>query len=228
MDRFEKFNNAYRLFVSTAVAATAALILDRLEEAFKQRSLAWTVLLALVAIVTFILNNIFEGLIEKSVVLRKTIAGDEFIEGHWFDISVDRAEHVVHHGSFLTIWWEGGRFVINGVEFSPNGDRICTFHSTSAAFANRVLTFGYEAHSETFNQAVEIGIDQLQFDNPPQSYSGFYFDFTKTVDFRIQGTRIDQRTVDQYNRFRDVAAKQRFIVEEIARTKKRLGTRASL
>ncbi len=138
----------------------------------------------------FIFDQLIEGLLEKSEAIRKLIASDQFIEGYWFDISIDRSARVVHHGSLITIRWRDGGFVLNGVEFDPDGNRICTFRSTSTAFVNRVLTFSYEAHSESFNQAIETGIDQLQFDNPPQSYTGFYFDFTKTIDFRIQGSRI--------------------------------------
>jgi len=215
MERFERFNNAYRLIVATAVSAAAALLLDDLQRLFSNRSLAWALLVGLVAIFLFLLNSLCETAIENSLVLRKWIMRGDFIEGHWFDITIDRAKMAVHHGCFMTIRWERGQFVVNGVEFNSHGDRICTVHSTSSLFANRVLTFAYESHSETFNQAIEMGIDQLQFDNPPQSYSGFYFDFTKTVDFRVHGTRIEGAVAREYNGFRDVQAKRRFIVEQI-------------
>ncbi|MBT9330478.1 hypothetical protein [Paracidobacterium acidisoli] len=222
MERFERMNNIYRLFVATAVSAIAALVLDRLQQIFRQRSVLWIVVLALVAVVLFFLNQVFEGLLEHSLAFRRLVAGNEFIEGYWFDISVDKTHRAVHHGSFITIWWESGRFVINGIEFDPNGNRICTFRSTSSAYLDRVLTFSYESHTETYNLAIETGIDQLQFDNPPQSYSGFYFDYTKTVDFRVQGSRIDQSVLEEQKHFRDVAAKQTFIMARIAETQQRL------
>ncbi len=50
MERFERFNNIYRLFVATAVSAVAALVVDDLQRTLKQRSLAWLILLASVAL----------------------------------------------------------------------------------------------------------------------------------------------------------------------------------
>ncbi len=222
MDRFERVNSVYRLLVATVVAAVSTLIFDRLQTIFRDRSLVWIILLALIAVVLFTLNQVFEALLEHSVSIRKLLAGNEFIEGFWFDISIDRANKTVHHGSFITIWWENGRFAVSGIEFDPEGTRLCTFKSTSTAFADRILTFGYQSHGDTFAQAIESGIDQLQFDSPPQSYSGFYLDFTKTVDVRVQGSKIDQRTVNAYNGFRDVASRQRFILEQIAIAQKHL------
>jgi hypothetical protein len=226
MDRLARFNGIYRLFVATFVSAAAALVLDHLQKLIKDRALQWAALLVIVAIVLFIVDQVFEGLLEKSVTMRRLVAGSEFIEGFWFDISIDRKNRTVHHGSLLTISFENGALIVNGIEFDLNGARLSTFHSTSTAYSDRVLTFAYESHGESFKRAIKVGIDQLQFDNPPQSYSGFYVDFTEAVDFRVQGTRVDARTLEQNNRFRDLPSKQRFIMEQIAETTRTLNASA--
>jgi hypothetical protein len=223
MHRFERINGVYRLFVATGVSAISVLILDQLQEVLKSRSLAWVVLLGLVAIAVFLLNQAFEGLLEASVTIRKLIAGDEFIEGHWHDISVDRSTKVIRHGCFLTIRWEDGRFALNGTTFDEAGNLDSTFRSTSAAFENGILTFGYQSYSKGYDHAIEIGIDQSRFDRPAQSYSGFYFDFTKTIECRIHGIKVDRETLTKFNHFADLAAKQRFITEKMAEMKRTLG-----
>jgi hypothetical protein len=226
MDRLRRFNDIFRLLVATAISAGAAITLDRLEQLLKNRSVAWIVLLVAVAIAVFVLDQANETLLDHSAKLRRWLLGDQFIEGNWFDISIDRVKGSVHHGSFITIAWRGGEFIVNGIEFDPLGNRICTFRSTSTSLVANVLTFSYESHSDTFESVVEIGIDQLQFDAPPQSYSGFYFDFTKTVDFRVQGQKIDLDIAATYNHFQNLADKKRFILAQIAESERELRTSA--
>jgi hypothetical protein len=227
MHRFERINGVYRLFVATGMSAIAALVLDRLQELLRNRSLAWVVLLGLVATAVFLLNQALEGLLQASVPLRKLIAGDEFIEGHWYDISVDRSSKVIHHGCLITIRWEDGRFVLNGISFDQAGNFISTFRSTSAAFENGVLTFAYQGHGESFGPAIEIGMDQLQFDRPAQSYSGFYFDISRTIEFRVYGTKVDRDALSRFNHFSDRVSKQKFITGKMMEMKRKLDANAS-
>jgi hypothetical protein len=226
MGKLERFNNIYRLFVATAISAAATLVLDHLQKLIRERSLQWVVLLVLVALLLFVVDQIFEGLFEKSEKMREWIAGDEFIEGYWYDISIDRTKNQVHHGSLNRIWWEDGAFIVGGVEYDPHGTRVATFRSTTTAFAKGVLTFQYESHGESFNQVIEKGVDQIQFDNPPLSYTGFYFDFTGAVSFRINGSKVDKASLEKHNCFRDLQSKQSFIVEQIQETTRLLNLNA--
>jgi hypothetical protein len=215
MGKLERFNNIYRLFVATAISAAATLVLDHLQKLIKERSLLWVTLLVLVALLLFVVDQIFEGLFERSETMRKWIAGEEFIEGYWLDISIDRVKNQVHHGTLNKIWWEDGAFSVSGIGYDPLGTRVATFRSTSTAFAKGVLTFQYESHGDTFNQVIEKGVDQIQFDTPPLSYSGFYLDFTGSVSFRINGNRVDKASLEKHNCFRDIQSKQSFIMEQI-------------
>ena len=224
MEKLERFSDIYRLFVATAVSAAAALLLDHLQKLFKDRALQWISVLVLIAIVLFVLDQFLEALIDLSPALRRMILGNDFIEGYWLDLSIDKATRIVHHGTLLTIGWEDHRLGVTGIEFDPTGAPVANFSSTGLVYNRRVLTFVYTSHGDVFTAEVEQGIDQLQFSSPPESYSGFYFDYTRSVAYRIHGTRVDAATIRANNSFRDLASKRDYIVQQIAEAQSRLNT----
>jgi len=223
MDQFRRFNNAYRLLVAALVSVLTTLLFDYLNRTFESRAAALAALLILVTLFVTVLNAALEVAIEKSTFLRKLIAGSEFIEGFWHDVSVDPSKSVTH-GVLFQVRFEHDRFAVSGSSFDPQGNHIATFRSINAAYSDRVLHFRYESHTAYSEQETETGVVELQFDNPPSSYSGFYFDYSNKVRFRVHGSKAPAQAIRAYHSFSDINDKRAFVVQEIRKMQHLLTT----
>jgi hypothetical protein len=223
MDQFRRFNNAYRLLVAALVSVLSTVLFDYLNRTLGGRGAALAALLLLVTVFVTLFNAALEVAIEKSTLLRKLIAGSEFIEGYWHDVSVDAAK-LVAHGVLFQVRFENDRFAVSGSTFDPQGNHIATFRSINAAYSDRVLHFRYESHTAYSEQQTETGVVELQFDKPPSSYSGFYFDYSNKIRFRVHGTKVADEAVREYHSFGDIGDKRAFVVHEIRKTQRLLST----
>jgi len=212
VERFRAFSSYYRLLIATAASALSVLLFEYLERTFSSSAIALGVLLVIVSVAATILNSAVEGLIERSVRVRRWIAGNDHIEGYWYDLSVDRTTGQVIHAVLISISVENGELRLTGIGVAPDGRRLSTFRSTNASYANGVLHCQYESHTEYFESAIEAGIMQLQFDRPPMSYTGFYVDYTNTIRSLIHGCRVSDREMREMDHFRDVGSKERFLL----------------
>ena len=198
--------------IAAIASAVSAILIDYLQGIFKSRTAALLALLVLISVLVLLLDEALERVIEKSLAVRKLIAGNEFIEGYWYDMSIDNATKKVVHGVIFSIWFDDGAFKVDGVTFDPEGNRIATFSSTNAAYSNRLLLFEYRGLHDAFAKSIETGVCQIQFDNPPQSYSGFYFDYTGAISFRVHGRKVDKHELDTYKSFHQVDMKRDFML----------------
>jgi hypothetical protein len=212
MDPVERINPTYRLFIATASSAISAIAFDGLTHLLKSRALALTALLIVISLLVLVLSELLEEIIERSVAVRRFFAGDEFIEGYWYDITVDAPRRRVVHGVLCRISYKEGSFVLEGVTYNLQGNRVATFNSESAAFANRRLSFEYRGPNEEFSGVIQTGFTQLQFDSPPQSYSGFYFDYDAAVHASVQGYKVDLATLKKFGFFATADSKRAFLV----------------
>jgi len=216
MDVIGRVNTTYRLFVATTASVVSAILIDDMQKVFKSRTIALLALLVMVSLIVIVLNETLEQIVEKSVTVRKAIAGDEFIEGYWYDLSLDNVNKKVVHGAILRIRLRDGEFKVDGVSFNPAGDRIATFTSSSAVYSNKLFYFEYRGINDEYQELVETGLTQLQFDSPPQSYSGFYFDYTASIHSRIHGHKVDADTLKRYKSFTPPDAKRDFMLSVMA------------
>ena len=54
---------------------------------------------------------------------------------------------------------------------------------------------------------------QLQFEQPPTSYTGFYIDFTNSFRFLITGKKVTKEQLKEYKNFSNEDNRRNFIVE---------------
>jgi hypothetical protein len=216
MDAIGRVNGIYRLFVATIASAASAILIDDLQNIFKSRSIALLALLVVVSLTVILLNETLEQIVEKSVTVRKLIAGDDFIEGFWYDLSLDNVNRKVVHGAIFRIRFKDGELKVDGVSFDPGGNRIATFTSSSAVYSNRLFYFEYRGMNDEYQELVETGLTQLQFDAPPQSYSGFYFDYTASIHSRVHGHKVDEDTLKRNRSFTLPDAKRDFMLSVMA------------
>jgi hypothetical protein len=227
MDAFGSVNSTYRLLIATTTSAIAAITFDRLQILFKSRALALAGLLVVISLFVILLSKALEELIERSVGVRRFIEGDRFIEGFWYDLSIDSQARKVIHGVLIRIRFQEGSFAVEGVTFDPAGNRIATWGSTSTAFSDLRLSFEYRGMNDEHGDVVETGFGQLQFDAPPQSYSGFYFDYTAHIHGRVHGYKVSRDALKQHHNFVAIESKRLFILPLMAARQAEIEARPS-
>jgi hypothetical protein len=216
MDPVERINPTYRLFVATASSAISAIAFDGLTHLLKSRALALTALLIVISLLVLVLSELIEEIIERSVTVRRFFAGDEFIEGYWYDITVDAETRHVVHGVLFSITYEEGEFAVRGVTYNLLGNQVATYNSDAASFSNRRLSFEYRGPNVELGGVIQTGFTQLQFDSPPQSYSGFYFDYGGQVRASVQGYKVDPVTLKKFGFFANADFKRAFLAPLLA------------
>ena len=222
MKKFREFNTTYKLIIGTVSSILSALLIDYLMEKFDDKTVSIAFMLSVIVVLILLINSIVERAVERSHTIRKAIAGDEHIEGYWYDFSVEQDTNQVKHGVLFSIKYEGGKYALYGVTYDGSGHRIATFRSKNSVYQDRVLFCEYESHTEYMQSSLEQGVLQIQFDLPPTSYTGFYFDYSGAMNFKIQGERVPDDVVKQHNRFKYNEDKKAFLVGQIQKKQKEL------
>jgi hypothetical protein len=86
-------------------------------------------------------------LIEKvplvSFLLRRVLAGEDFIEGDWPLVVVNERTGELIYLGFLTISHERGELRVDGVDWRPDGAVAHAFHSEQSRYSRRLLQYWY-------------------------------------------------------------------------------------
>jgi len=223
MNRFENYKSSCKLFSASIAAIITPMLIDRAELYFgNQHVLLFWIVVALVIVFVTALNYFFDKAIEKSSYVRRLIMGSHYIEGYYYDLSIenipssiDCTKSTVKHGVLVKIEYYDGGFHINGVTYDAKGHRLATWKSNSCTYQDRIVYAQYESHTEYSKTGIETGLLQLQFENPPYSYSGFYFDITNNIQVIISGINVDKKQLKEYNYFNRPEMKRAFLINAI-------------
>jgi hypothetical protein len=216
MNWFENYRREYKLISASVAAVITSVLLEKTDFLFeKQHNLQFLVVVVFVIVIVSIGNSIIDTSIEKSNYIRKIIMGSHYIEGYYYDLSVDIANSLVKHAVLFKIEYFEGEFHVNGVTYDPKGHRVATWKSNSCTYQDRIIYIQYESHTEYSKTGIETGLLQLQFENPAFSYSGFYFDLTNNIKFIINGIKVDKQELKEYNYFDRPDKKKAFLIKAI-------------
>ena len=215
MEKIKKINDVYKIVLGTVATILTTFALDSVSQKIGDKGYATLMTVLIVSIVIIILNQLAESIFEKSTFIRKILFGDEFIEGWWYDISYNEQAGTVQHGVLISISYEEWKYKVNGATYDTTGKRIATFKSTESNYSKRVLFFQYESHTRYQENFIELGINQLCFDSPPTSYTGFYLDFGNSMRFKIYGDKVAENLVKENNNFKTNNDKKNFILNKI-------------
>jgi hypothetical protein len=147
-------------------------------------------------------------LIEKipvvSPLLRRALAGEDFIEGDWPLVVVGEKTGELIYLGFLTISHEKGELRVDGVDWRPDGVTAHAFHSEQARYSRRLLQYWY-------GQGVN---------NQMRGYTEIYFFPRKGRAQRLAGEFLDkQHAAVRFYALR-VSPQSRSVGEKIAEAKK--------
>lgn len=216
MNWFENHKREYRTVLATIAAILTFYLNEQVEQSFPNgHNLKYILVIVLVVITTTLFNNLLDKLIDKSVGLRRILLGSNFIEGYYYDLSVDIEKYIVRHGVLFNVEYEDGGFKANGVTYDRKGNRKATWKSISCTYQDRVLYIQYESHTDYSNTGIEMGLLQLQFEKPANSYSGFYFDMANQKKYNITGCRVTKEELKNFGLFKNTDHKKQFILKKI-------------
>lgn len=213
MQTFENYRREYKVISATVASILTTFLIDTYSSQFKSNTLAYSTIIIGVILTVLIGNYIVDYIIDDSVEVRRVMMGRNFIEGYWYDLSIDQQSKTAKHGVLFKIDYEKGNYVLYGVTYNRQGDRVATWKSISCTFLNKILFVQYESHTEYSATFIEHGVLQIHFETPANSYTGFYFDFSNSIRFLISGKKVSKNELKNQNEFRDTIDKEKFIVD---------------
>lgn len=132
--------------------------------------------------------------------LRRTILGDSYIEGVWFN-KVPIASPLY---GLLRIEIKEGSMRVEGEQYDQTGSMTATWHSDMAQFDGSILTYAYKVIYAKVGQQQEIpGISRISFakashSGVPRSYNGHFQDIAgNEVTCCFTGFRIEDKQTIQ-------------------------------
>lgn len=217
MKIFENYRREYKVVSATIASILTTFLIDKYASQFKNDGIAYSTIIIAVVLAVLIGNYIVDYIIDDSVRVRKLLMGKDFIEGYWYDLSIDKTSKSVKHGVLFKIDYEKGNYVLHGITYNRQGDRIATWKSISCTFFEKILFVQYESHTEYSATFIEHGVLQIHFETPANSYTGFYFDFSNSIRFIITGRKVSKNEIKNNNNFSDTLDKEKFLLEVMKR-----------
>lgn len=190
MERFNRFNDGARVALATISSGLSVLLLDPATRMFGSRVWGSVVAIFVVTLLALALDSAVHALLDRSVTLRRWIAGDDFLEGWWMDTATNTDGGPPTHAAIQQICFGDKGFDLSGASYLPSGEKLATWSSVATSYERRTLYVIYEAQTNLVAGGFERGLVQMQFDRPPNSYTGYLTDFSGNVTRRIAGKRV--------------------------------------
>jgi|688.fasta_scaffold18989_10 hypothetical protein len=198
MKKLAKFERTYTLVVMTVAAFLGRSVTNYLGSKLTSPSLTFTLLATLLVVSVVISDKILGALIEISPMLRRWICGSDFIEGWWYDVTLNEDRTSIHHVVIYNIYFEGGTLRLSGYSLDVEGRTRATFRSRTASYNERNLFIEYEGSGDLIPHKIEVGVMSLHFGYPANSYTGFYFDYAGTIGAQVAGRKLDESVLKEY------------------------------
>lgn len=214
MNKLKKINDYYKVLVGVVATLLTTLLNSTFSSINQNENLSNLIIITLMSSFIIILNILFDNLLDYSQLLRRLILGDEFIEGYWYDLSIDKESNKLKHGVLILIEYSNYSYDVTGVTFDGSGERVATFKSTISHYNDRKLFLQYESHTRYQESGIEVGINELSFDNPPTSYTGFYMDYGNNLRYKIFGTKVTDKEIKEFNTFLQIENKRDYLLSK--------------
>ena len=110
--------------------------------------------------------------------LRRVLSGKDYLEGDWPLVVVDANDGKPLLVGLLNIEYKGGKLVVSGNDWNPDGTRALTFRSLQSQYENGLLQYFYEQGPDP-RQPTMRGYTEIYFfptDAPPVRHAGEFLD----------------------------------------------------
>src|SRR4051812_40812232 len=117
MDRFTRSNDATRLAITSVSSALAVLLLDAATRLFGSRFWGGVAAVLVVSLLALGADAAIRRLFERSVRIRKWIAGDDYLEGWWIDTAQKPDGGPPTHAAIQHVTFGENGFDVSGASF---------------------------------------------------------------------------------------------------------------
>lgn len=194
----------YQIIHSLIHAAIAALLLlffknfndlSTTFQGFLSRESSQWLLLALVPALAWLFkvsDNLARFLIEKvpalSPLLRRTLAGKDFIEGDWPLVVVNAKTGALVYLGYLTISHVDSQPYVKGMDWYPDGRPVFEFHSEQSRYSDGRLQYWYvQGENDSMRGFTEIYF--FPRNSRVQRHAGEFLD-KQNIDMRFYAFRL--------------------------------------
>ncbi len=192
--------------VHAAVAAFTWWVLqhwDQLQAASAQyKNWAAPAVLAALALLFRLSYPLSTIIIEKipvfSRLLRRTLVGNDFIEGDWPLVVVDMQTQKPLYFGFLNIDFCDGQIYVSGDDWNPDGTHAQAFHSVQSLYRKRTLHYWYE-QGESLHDPSMRGYTVIYFfpeEGVAKRHAGKFLDVMHTSDIRFYAKKQKYKLLD--------------------------------
>lgn len=222
----QKLNIFQKFLFATLPPVLLIYFIEALEGEVKGASFKYLICILLTTVILTMVNIMFENLVNFYPFLRKIILRDDFVEGFWYNLTFDDQNlnnKIIDQACLLQIVYINGDLKVYGEAYRKDGSKVGTFKSTNSAYSDKVLFFEYFSHASTVENYIEIGMNQIQFGSPPNSYSGFYMNYSKgheKIQHLVHGTKVSHDELLSHNSFKNSSDKRRFLMGIIEKFEK--------
>lgn len=198
LKKLENRINKWQTTTSTLIGITAGFLF-RLYIFENQNSNMFTYIgiAFVIGLCTFILNNIISSFIENSKLVRRSVLGNNFIEGYWIQNIETESYGLMHtvQYSVLKISFDRTSLKIEGISFELDGSKTtANFYSHSSEFDGKILRYPFTVESLEFKNKINIfGRTELQFEKVgdlPESYFGTVESNVRKKPVKVRGEKI--------------------------------------
>ncbi|WP_283637161.1 hypothetical protein [Aquaticitalea lipolytica] len=210
----EKLSNIQKFFLATISSITTGYFINILSGLSDNTSLLIFLALVLTIIIIGIINYFIESIFENSAWVRKLILGNDYIEGYWYDLTIEK-DNSVKWATMLHIFYENGELMVSGSGYYPNGEKVAVFKSTYLNYKDKTLVFEYKSLTTAVTNFIELGINQLMFETPPTTYTGFFIDYTNSLRFIVHGTKVTKEDFIKFKKFSNDTYQKQYLLEKI-------------
>lgn len=157
-------------------------------EYIKEGVISFIMSIVIIIIIFLILDFLLDKIVDTKFI-RKSILGEDYIEGQWAELAYDANTNQDISYSLLTIKGDGDSVVLNGDSFDVNSfAHIGSFVSNSLTYEYPYLYYNYKYDINTQVNPKE-GISRIKFisriGKEPLIHTGFFIDIdsNKKVNF---------------------------------------------
>ena len=192
----DKLKRLSQVIVSMSLAFSAVIAQQASSWVESQAaSPAWlppVVALAIVSGGSYVLRLVLEIVFESSRWLRRLLLGRQFVEGTWFDLSVEDGQPIIVGVS--RVEFSGTTVRFSGEDFAVDGTRQGHYLADLTSLEWPKLKYKYTYHVSDAPQLSKQGYGEAQFierDGPPKEYVGFYFELLVGKRVTYEGWRVE-------------------------------------
>jgi len=185
---------------TSIIGVLSYFIINKLNILFKGQILSILATIIIVILFSKSIHYLITKLISESSKMRKLIMKNEYIEGVWMDIVMDKTDITSY--AIFSIVYENNQFINSGRIYNIEGDKIGSFTSHSTFYNSYKLNFMYEGYAQNVKDKKSAGFGEYTFERnkkEPNELEGFIYDTHYRKNLIVRAIRVNENDAKNMN-----------------------------